>query len=123
VDLTASAYLFYDGPAPNANTYQLYGNVGTDEPVWVVYDNGGASRFNNPNVFNWAADTDYTLRVRTGGNNDLGLYWNAAWQLVMGGAGTGVRSAAQTTTYIGSSSTVPANVWTKELYIYPRTRF
>jgi hypothetical protein len=120
-DLAAAAFLFSDGNSGAvANTYELYVNPGTDEPVWSVWDNAAASRFNNPNVLNWAADTDYEVVVRTGGNNDVALYWNAAWQTVINGAGTGVRNAAQATTYISGDHNSGDNVWTRNLRFFRR---
>jgi hypothetical protein len=118
--LTADAALFVDGNALANNTYFLALSFGTDEPYWVVVDNAGVTRYNGPNVLNWAADTDYTVVVRTGGNDNLGLYWNAAWDNTVVGAGTGVRNAAQATSYISGTQAAGTDVWTRNLQFYRR---
>lgn len=110
-DLTTDAYLFSSGSALGANTYGLFVESTTDEPSFEVYDRASAVRTVAPNVLDWAADTSYTLRLRTGGKNDLGLYWNSSWQATLAGAGTGMRSAAQSVTYLGNDGTTPSGAW------------
>lgn len=119
-DLAADAPLFVDGVPPAANTYGLAVSATTDEPYWLNEDATPLPRYNGPNVANWAADTDYTVYAKSGGNNDLGLYWNAAWDLTEIGAGTGTRQAAQATSYVGTDNAAGFDVWTHSLMFYGR---
>ena len=115
-DIAADRYLISDGvPAAN-NTISTYVDSANDEPGLVVEDNAGAVKTVEPNVADWAADTEYAVRCRHDGAGNLSLYWNSAWRATMGGAGTGMRSAAQTETYLGSNGTVGADIeWGKIL--------
>jgi hypothetical protein len=119
-DPTATLVIFTDGVFGAANTYALFNNFANDEPTWQVRDNAGNPRNINSNVLNWPADTDNQVVVRTGGNDNIGLYWNSVWNNTAAGAGTGVRNAAQTTTYISGDSTAGSDVWTRNLQFFRR---
>jgi hypothetical protein len=120
VDMSGNEYIFTDGNAGAANSYNLVVNSGSDEPIFYVYDSAGVSRYVTPNVSNWAADTDYTLEAYADGNGNLGLYWNSAWDESESGAGTGKRSASQTTLYLGGTNSAGENFWIRDFVVYRR---
>jgi hypothetical protein len=119
-DRAANTCFFTDGNYFAANTYSIRIQAVTDEPQFLTFDNAAAQRAVGPNVLNWAADTDYQVVARTGGNDNLGIYWNAAWDNTVIGAGTGVRNAAQATSYISGSHNTPADIWTRNLQFFRR---
>ena len=113
--LAVAASVLRDGPIGNNTIYWVV-DAGTDEALLATIDNSGNFKYINPNIADWAANTEYAVRVRTDGTGNLGLYWNSAWQTTMAGAGTGMRSAAQSITYFGSTGTVGHDIdWGKIL--------
>jgi hypothetical protein len=117
-ELGGNVTLLSDGGVGAANSYRLAILSSTAEPQWIVYDGTATPKYTITNIFNLAANTDYTLKVFTDGLSNLRLWWNSAWQTVMGGAGTGIRSAAQTITYLGNSG----DVWLRDLNFFRRYR-
>lgn len=103
--LSTDPRLITDGTG-GANTMALWISPGNDEPYGQVVDSAGSSKYVSCNVANWVADTEYTVTFYHNSIGGLFMYWNSAWQSTMSGAGTGMRSASQTTTYIGSNGTI-----------------
>jgi hypothetical protein len=119
-DATGTIVMATDGTAAAANSLYLSIASGTDEPAWNIYDGASAGKVVSPNVANWAAATDYTLKARRDGAGAMGLWWNAAWNVTTGGAGTGIRSASQALLYICGSNAAGSDVWLRDLQAFRR---
>lgn len=119
-DIPADVYVIADGNATAANTSSISVSSSTDEAAWTIYDTTPASKYISPNVSNWSALTAYALKSSSDGNGNLRLWWNNAWQTTSGGAGTGIRSAAQATTYLSGSNSAGGDIYIRDLIIYRR---
>lgn len=121
VDLPTSIFptIFYDYGVNNA--YALRVHAITREPYWQIIDNTPAVSKNiAPDVANWMAMTPYTVKVSTDGSGNMRMWWNNAWQTTPAGAGTGIRSAAQTTTYLSGSDSAGGDIYIRDLIVYRR---
>jgi hypothetical protein len=119
-DLAGPFYLFSDGNYTAANTMTALFATSTDEPAFYIYDATPAARNLSPNVLNWAANTDYTLKTRMDGLGAMGLWWNSAWQTTTVGAGTGIRSASQALFYMCGRQAAGYDVWARSVEFYRR---
>lgn len=119
-DITANAYLLADGAVGAANSMVVYLPPANDEPLFGIYDATPAIRYVGPNVANWAAATDYTVKVQRDGLGSLGLWWNAAWNKTTASAGTGIRSASRALFYMCGSQVAGFDVWLRSLETYRR---
>ena len=125
VDITAARTLVADGLGANSFDVRIWET--TDEPSTVVTDAASAAKYNNINVLNWAANTDYRVKARMDGRNDgagknLWFRWNDTWITATSGLGTGMRSAAQATTYWGSTASVGYDVVFRDVVFLRRFR-
>lgn len=119
-DLAAAVYVVADGNATAGNTSSISVSSSTDEAAWTVYDATPASKYISPDVSNWSALTAYALKASGDGAGNLRLWWNNAWQTTSAGAGTGIRSAAQATTYLSGSNSDGGDIYIRDLTIYRR---
>jgi hypothetical protein len=119
-DLAGTAWLLTDGASGAANTYGISLDSGTDEPMWTIYDGAAAGLAIQPNVLDWAATTDYTLRAAHDGRAHPRLWWNGAWQTATVGVGTGLRGAGQATTSVGGSDVGGSDIYIRNLRYYRR---
>ncbi len=119
-DLAAVTYpLFSDGAPATANTIYYRMETATDEPSFYVVDAASAAKAISPNSANWAASTPYQLRSWFGGDGQLGMTWPVgSWGAVTAGAGSGIRAAAQATTYLCATSTAGTDSWINSLTYY-----
>ena len=120
--IASNMYLMTNGSVATANSYWMSVAAWTDEPLCGIYDASADLKYVAPNVANWAADTDYTVKFSKTPGGVLRLWWNSAWQTTMAGNGTGIVGASQTTAYLCSSDTAPANCWVKSLKFFRRLR-
>jgi len=125
VDLAGQALLFTDGAAA-PNFLRITVDAVSDELLWAVFDSASGVKYNNNNVLNWAANTDYQLKVRfdgrnNGANRNLWLWWNSTWITATAGAGTGMRSAGQATSYLCGTASDGSGCYIRKLII--RNRF
>jgi hypothetical protein len=111
VGLTAAKYLFGDGTVWGNNTHHLYVGTGTDEVINFDIDGAGGQRSVQPNVLNWSADTDYTVKWYRDGAGGQGVYWNSAWNTTQTGAGTAILSADQANAYLAGVSSEGCDCW------------
>lgn len=103
-----------------ANSFQAFIYATTDEPEFLIKDAASADKYNQPNALNWAAATDYIIKVRRDGLGGMGLWWNSAWTTATGGAGTGIRSASQALAHICGSNAAGFDVWARSVEFYRR---
>lgn len=120
-DLPTAGYsvLFWDGVG-FTNTLLLEIIAGTDELMYDTFSGVSGEKYIAPNVSNWSALTNYTVKISNDGIGNLRLWWNNTWQTTMAGAGTGTRSAAQTTTYLSCNSSVGGDIYIRDLIVYRR---
>lgn len=118
-DLAAATYLWHDYSAAT-NQIMLRLLTTTDEPTWRVYDkDSGYLEVNPSTATNWLANTQYKIRAYMSGLGGLGITWPVGtWVTATTGAGTGIRSAATTATYLGSSNAAPGDAWITGLTYY-----
>jgi hypothetical protein len=106
-----------DGAGANSLALFIYGT--SDEPEWFLRDAAAADKYNQPNTSNWSAATPSTLRAYFDGLGNMGLTWPVGtWFTTTGGAGTGIRSAAQALTYLCGSSVAGFDVWATGVKYY-----
>jgi hypothetical protein len=118
-DPAADATIWTSGNAAAANSLTMILESTTDEPAWYVYDSASATKYNEPNTANWAASTPYLIRNAWSGGGWLGLTWpSGTWYETAAGAGTGIRAAAQATTYICGSHAAGSDTWVTGETIY-----
>lgn len=121
-DLAAAVILLSDGNAGAANTEQITVYQTTDEPTLDVYDSAGDVKRVTVNVSNLAANTDYTLKASKTSTGALRFFWNSVWQTTMAGAGTGIRSAAQSTTSLCNNGSSAFDCWLRAFNVFKRYR-
>ena len=71
---------------------------------------------------NWPADTNNTVKISKTPGGALRMFWDSSWITTTSGAGTGIQAASQTTSYLCSSNTAPADCWVKSLKFFRRLR-
>lgn len=116
-DLSAVQYVLTESYATAA--YFCIIHSLTDEPAWYV-KRDSVDKYIAPSVLNWSALTAYTIKYGVDGRGNLRLWWNGSWQTTAGGAGTGIRDAAATTTYVCNSSSAGSNIYVRDLTVYRR---
>jgi len=120
-ELAASKYILADGLFSAANTLVLGVLASTDEPAYYIDDTASAALYIESSVLNWAAETEYDLQIERNGLGGMGLYWNSAWNLTTAGAGTGYRSAAQSTLRLGGEAE-GGDMWTWGYKVFRRVK-
>lgn len=119
--IAESSVAFADGNSSAANSLAIAViNATTDEPMYWIWDNSPNYKYVSPDISNWSALTSYALKYGHDGSGNLRLWWNSAWQTTMGGAGTGKRSAAQTTTYLGGTNSLGHDVYVRDIVVFRR---
>jgi len=111
-DLAANTRIWSDGAVGGANTVSYVIGAAFDEPTLSHYDATPANLACTPNTANWVANTPYTVRWYMSGLGGMGLTWPVGtWYTTTAGAGTGMRTAAQTTTYPCGSHAAGTDCW------------
>lgn len=119
VDTSTSGYMVSDGTYGGANSILYYVSATYREPVLNCFDNTGTTKHIFSNILDWSRLTPYALKYTADGSGNMREWWNNTWQTTVGGAGTGIKTAGQPTTYIGSSSTAGSDTYVKNLVIQP----
>lgn len=118
-DLVLAMFLWAEN-VTSTNSWTVSILSGTDEPSCTIVDSAGNPKYNTPNVANWAANTEYTVKTGFTGTGPLRIWWNDTWYTTTTGTGTGTRSAPHALSYIGASSVSGGDFWIKHVRMTTR---